>query len=335
LEQYNTIMRHNRGREEVGELLEDCPMDIKRLVAPIAKYRIVESLLLSVNDEAKETGIPFVELMRRPDTMGELYSARQRLDEGGDAEAQFLQDQMDAMVKRANEAMEEEQKRKEKERGRILIDMQGLKMALDFGQKCKKDGLVEWQRGNWEEAIASWRQGDDTLRKFRAPRRSANENAMILELHSAVLRNLAQAAIKLELWGEAIDAADRVLEMNSDDHKAWFRKACALEGLGNFTDARSRRLLWAGPIVTGSCRTAERRRTSTKWRRSGTAQDNSAWCSEACKRAFSAVREARSLRNSKVGMLQESARQAPRLYMGRNRNCWSSSRRQSPAHLQR
>mmetsp|Transcript_49623 Transcript_49623/g.153448 ORF Transcript_49623/g.153448 Transcript_49623/m.153448 type:complete len:287 (+) Transcript_49623:1-861(+) len=61
---------------------------------------------------------------------------------------------------------------------------------------------------------------------------------MILELHSAVLRNLAQAAIKLELWGEAIDAADRVLEMNSDDHKAWFRKACALEGLGNFTDAR-------------------------------------------------------------------------------------------------
>lgn len=116
--------------------------------------------------------------------------------------------------------------------------MQGLKIALDFGQKCKKDGLLEWQRGNAEEAIASWRQGDETLKRFRAPAKNVDENMLIIEMHSAVLKNLAQAAIKLELWSEALEAADRVLDMNKDDHKAWFRRACALEGLGRLDEAR-------------------------------------------------------------------------------------------------
>lgn len=238
LEQYNTVNKANRAREYMGEMLEDCPIDIKRLVAPIAKYKIVENLLMNVYQEAEETGVPFDELMRRPETLSELHCARKRLDEGGDAEAQRLLDEMDNMVKRAEEEIAEERKREEKERGRVVIDMQGLKIALDFGQKCKKDGLVEWDRGNYEEAIASWRQGDETLKKFRAPKNAVSENMLLIDLHSAVLKNLAQAAIKLEHWGEAAEAADRVLAMNCDDHKAWFRKACALEGMGNFQDAR-------------------------------------------------------------------------------------------------
>merc|ERR1719414_1787091 len=171
------------------------------------KYKIVENLLLSVNRESKETGIPFEELIRYPETLSELHSARQRLDDGGDAEAQRLQDEMDLMVRRANEALAEERKKEERERGRTLIDMQGLKISLDFGTKCKKDGMLEWQQGNIEEALACWRQGDETLRKFRAPTKCFNENMMVIELHSAVLKNIAQAAIKLERWNDALDAA--------------------------------------------------------------------------------------------------------------------------------
>lgn len=237
MEQHSQVMRCNRKREEVAELLEECPMDVKRLVTPVLKYRVVESLLQSVNDEAKEMGVPFQELLQSTETMRELHLLRRRLDEGGDAEAKRLQEEVDTMTNRARQALAEERRELEKARGRTVIDMQGLKLALTFGEKCKKDGLIEWQRGNLEEAIASWRQGDDTLRRFRAPKSCISENMMILELHSATLRNIAQAAIKLECWGEAIDAADRVIDMNQDDHKAFFRKACALEGLGKLDEA--------------------------------------------------------------------------------------------------
>merc|ERR1719281_655000 len=56
------------------------------------------------------------------------------------------------------------------------------------------------------------------------------------ELHGAVLRNLAQACIKLEKWAEGIEAADDAIKIDDQDHKAWFRKACALEGLGKIEE---------------------------------------------------------------------------------------------------
>jgi len=238
LQQYNTVVRNNRRREELGELLEDCPGEVKRLVAPMLKYKVVEALLFSVSDEARELGTSFRELVAREETLQELRSARRRLDAGGEAEARRLQENLDDMMQRATQAIAEEKKRDEHARGRVLIDMHGLKMALDFGQKCKKDGLIVWQRGNAEEALGSWRQADETLRRFRAPARCINENNMIIELHSAILRNVAQAAIRLERWNEALDAADRAIELQQDDHKAWFRRACALEGLGDLEGAR-------------------------------------------------------------------------------------------------
>lgn len=59
---------------------------------------------------------------------------------------------------------------------------------------------------------------------------------MIAEVHLAVLKNIAQAAIKLGYWTEALDAADDALRIDNQDHKAWFRKACALEGLGRYEE---------------------------------------------------------------------------------------------------
>merc|ERR1712176_1200034 len=59
---------------------------------------------------------------------------------------------------------------------------------------------------------------------------------MIAEVHMAVLKNVAQAAIKLGYWSEALEAADDALRIDSQDHKAWFRKACALEGLGRYEE---------------------------------------------------------------------------------------------------
>lgn len=239
LSQYGRVEKMNKARAQVGDMLEDCTMDIKRLVAPMLKYKVVEHMLENAVGHAEEMGMSFQEYLQNPDVLTILQNARKRLDAGGEVEAQYIQDQFDVYAKKASEVLQDILENEEKERGRILMDMQGLKVALDFGTKCKKDGVLESQKGNWDEALVSWRQGDQVLRKFRAPDHRIEENEMIMELHSAVLKNLAQAAIKLGHWSEAIDAADRVLEMNDEDHKAWFRKACALEGLGRFSEART------------------------------------------------------------------------------------------------
>jgi len=58
----------------------------------------------------------------------------------------------------------------------------------------------------------------------------------LYELYSALLRNRAQAALKRGLFAETLQSAEEALELNVEDHKAWFRKACALEGLGRLED---------------------------------------------------------------------------------------------------
>mmetsp|Transcript_145911 Transcript_145911/g.269079 ORF Transcript_145911/g.269079 Transcript_145911/m.269079 type:complete len:800 (+) Transcript_145911:87-2486(+) len=237
--QYQKVNEMNISRADVCELLEDCPMDMKRLVQPILKYKIVEALLWNFNNEAKEIGVSFRERIMSPENVEQVRAVRQRLDEGGEEEAKKMQDNFDAMIADAHAKLDKEKREKDKEAGRVIIDMEGLKVALDHGEKCKKDGVLEWGKGNSKEALLSWRQGDEALKRFRAPWKNVKENQMIIELHSALLKNIAQACLKLENWNEAIDAADRALEMNDEDHKAWFRKACALEGLGKFDEAEA------------------------------------------------------------------------------------------------
>jgi len=147
-----------------------------------------------------------------------------------------MQDEFDAIVDLVTKEVKESKAEAESRGGRTILDMAGFKLAFDFAQKCKKDGLLEWQRQEWQEAFWSWEQGDDVLRRFRAPPKVAER--LLSDLHAAILKNLAQAAIKLERWGEAVDAADRALQI-SEDHKAWFRKACALEALGRIDEACS------------------------------------------------------------------------------------------------
>lgn len=60
---------------------------------------------------------------------------------------------------------------------------------------------------------------------------------MIDDLHSILLKNVSQAAIKLGHWSDALQAADDALAIDEEDHKAWFRRACALEGLGRYGEA--------------------------------------------------------------------------------------------------
>jgi len=69
------------------------------------------------------------------------------------------------------------------------------------------------------------------------PAEAVSANSMITEMHCDVLKNLAQACIRLGHWKDALEASNTALQIDPRDYKAWYRKACALEGLGRLDEA--------------------------------------------------------------------------------------------------
>ncbi|CAE8710651.1 unnamed protein product [Polarella glacialis] len=271
LQQYSAVLRGNRGRKQLAQILEDeCSVELRRLVAPVLQYRVVEQLMLNILEESMELGLNFQEFLGSPGTGGpellaELQVTCRRLtsvpgSSSGQANslrmAALMQEELDGRLNEAKLAAAKEREAQLRHRPRTIIDIAGLKVALDFGEKCKQDGFAEWKLGNWEEALISWSQGDNTLRRFRAAASCDTENNLLRELHGATLRNLAQAALQLDRYGQALDAADRAIELGEPgelaggfgsaeaavstlhvDVKAWYRRCKALEGLGRLGEA--------------------------------------------------------------------------------------------------
>lgn len=220
----------NRKREVIAEHLEDCSIEVKRTLTPIMKYTITMTVLNNMYERAKHQKKDFREAIEEKDNLDTLKDIRKKIDAGGAEAAETLMLEYDARWRNLA-IVKNEQERKD----RTVADVQTLASIMNWGNKCKKDGLLEWEQGNWAEAHASWKQADDALRRFKAA--DKDNNKLIMDLHCAILKNLAQACIKLEYWTDAVEAAAAATELDPEDHKAWFRKACALEGLGKLDEA--------------------------------------------------------------------------------------------------
>lgn len=230
LKQFEQVKDMNQKRELLAELLEDCSTEVKRLVAPILHFNITMKVLTGFVEKGAKMQKSFEEVISAEESLGVLQGIRNRVDEFGSQAAEDMLVEYDA---RARSLAEERQAQQGEEKR--VADVHTLAQIMNWGQKCKKDGLVEWEQGNWAEAYVSWRQADDTLRPFKA---ADKENGQLLsELHGAVAKNLSQACMKLGYWQEAVKAAETAAQLCPEDHKAWFRLACALEGLGRLDEA--------------------------------------------------------------------------------------------------
>ncbi|CAJ1360954.1 unnamed protein product [Effrenium voratum] len=230
LKQFEQVKDMNEKRALLAELLEDCSAEVRRLVAPILQYSITTNVLCTLLEQAKQKQKSFEEIVADEDNLVILRSIRDRVDEFGEKAAEEMLAEFDARS-RILAADRQEQLLED----RRVADVNTLAQIMNWGQKCKKDGLFEWEQGNWAEAHASWRQADDTLRGFKAPDKESSR--MLFELHGAVLKNLSQACMKLGYWNDAAKAAETATQLCPEDHKAWFRSACALEGLGKLDEA--------------------------------------------------------------------------------------------------
>lgn len=255
MKQSSAATKVNQARLHVR--LKDAPPELKRVIGPYMHLKVLESMLLHWEKEALEVRMPLVQYVQSPEHVARLRDVCSRLERGGEAEHQLMLEEINEMTRRAlkmqsdemirleKEALEQEERERKAGRKRTVVsDIEEFSLALETAQERKREGLEMWQKGDKEGALEKWQKGVDMLTHYAPPlysvelkRNLGKESDFLVGLQSALLRNVAQAAISLGDWEEAMDAANRALNFSEDDHKAWFRKSCALEGLERFEES--------------------------------------------------------------------------------------------------
>ncbi|CAK9050384.1 Hypothetical protein SCF082_LOCUS27795 [Durusdinium trenchii] len=231
LRQLEQVELANALRAQLTEELEQCAPQIKRLVAPIMKYKITEIALSTSLRLAQQQRTSLNQLLEgRPDEVEKLRSLRTRLDEGGRDEAARLLDEFTARAK--DRLLDYKQAERSEP---MVLDTDTMAKLMTRAQKLRKDPC-RIAEGSVAEAFESWCESEACLYQKRLPPQDIEGNKMVKELHVILLKNVAQAAIKLGHWTDALRAADDCLAIDDQDHKAWFRRACALEGLGRYAE---------------------------------------------------------------------------------------------------
>lgn len=234
-------IERKQRRYEIMEALMQCATNVKHLVSPMFRYKITQQFLWKCLCEARKDGLLFADKLRQPQVYHRLMAIKAEITAGPygvagwQAEEEVEEDLMDKMVVEADcipggidgEAPDRKQILSERE-------IQGV---LDFGQQIKAEGNEAFANENWEAALTRYCQGDQMIKNYRAEPHLKKQNKELVTLHRQCLGNKANAALKMDKWNEALYAAEACLRLKTDDEKALFRKAMALEGLGRTEEA--------------------------------------------------------------------------------------------------
>lgn len=226
------IQERSRQRQVLASALEDAPAELKKLVAPMFHIRVVEQFMWIVYEECQKNKANFHDRLREERTISHLTRLRENFQDGGEDRMEDVEKQWHSMCNQI--AVDEDAKTEHKP---ISIDVHTLKHVLEFGQECKREGNLKFSEGLYEEALAIYTQGDEVMKKWKVEKHMKNEHKWLKDYHLACLKNKAQAALKLDLFQTAFEAAEAALALDPEDHKAWYRRVLALKGLGKFSEA--------------------------------------------------------------------------------------------------
>eukprot|EP00440_Ansanella_granifera_P013355 gb/GFBE01014513.1/.p1 GENE.gb/GFBE01014513.1/~~gb/GFBE01014513.1/.p1 ORF type:complete len:485 (+),score=158.53 gb/GFBE01014513.1/:1-1455(+) len=232
LEERKAIEDRAEHRKIIADALEDAPAELKKLIAPIFHIRFVEDWLWMVYDECTQKKKNFHDKLKDPGSHSQLMRMRENFQEGGEERMKELEKEWHAQCKAMSDA-----EASKKELVPQSIDINTLKHVLEYAQECKLQGNYKFQEGLYEEALHIYSQADEVMKKWKVDKHLKNEEKWMKDYHLACLKNKAQAALKLELFKTALESSDAALAIDSEDHKAWYRKVQAEKGLGKFKEA--------------------------------------------------------------------------------------------------
>lgn len=201
------------------DFMEEAPGDLRDLLAPVWQHSFSQWLIYDAGCEANIRGTPLAEILA----------------------SQQMKDDAKAIIAFADGGGFEKAKKAEKWTWKLLDKLPAAgtsewgddssPMVLAAREE-RADGVAAYQEENYNKAFWHFNQGIRLLARLPEPLTLVQK-----KLGGDIFKNIAAAALKLDMARIALNSADAAIALFPEDQKAWFRKACALQVLDRDEEA--------------------------------------------------------------------------------------------------
>jgi len=115
----------------------------------------------------------------------------------------------------------------------------GLEDAESEQKNSKDKGNEEYEKGDFEAAVKAWKRSLQSVKYIQKKGFYDQKPEQQQEVQGMEIRlclNIAQGYLKTKDWANAIVHADKVLEFESSNPKALYRKASAMMQMSNYSE---------------------------------------------------------------------------------------------------
>lgn len=205
------------------DFMEEAPQELRAKMAPVWKYCFAQWHIYDAGLEAIEE-------------KGNLQAA---------FEEEMLQTDIDSLITLFEKGDLEKAATTEKWTWKLLEPFppagsvepwseEVAKPMIKVSREERKEGVIAFEQERYDKAFWHFWQGLKLI--ARAPDSASGPHA---KLRCDLWKNRSAAAMKLKMPRAALAAATAALAINMRDEKAWYRKSCALEELGQPQEAKA------------------------------------------------------------------------------------------------
>lgn len=209
-------------QQEALDFAQDAADELKSMLAPIWKYCFVQWHIYDAGLEALERGAPVHAMLSDPDLLSDIDNLKAMCDSGDLDEAATAENWTWKLLDPLPEA------------GSLApwTDEVSRNLLKDCKDE-RHEGVLAFDGGRYDKALWHFMQGI----KLMAPAPALG--GPVAKMRGDLWKNKSAAALKLGLKRMALHAANSAIALNSKDEKAWYRKASALDALGNTKDYKA------------------------------------------------------------------------------------------------
>jgi len=206
-------------QQEALDFVQDASDELKSKLAPIWKYCFVQWHIYDVGLEALDRGAAVHAMLSDPDLLADIDNLKTMCDSGDLDEAATAENWTWKLLDPLPEA------------GSLVpwTDEVSTNLLKDCKEE-RHEGVLACDGARYDKALWHFMQG----LRLMAPAPAIG--GPVAKMRGDLYKNKSAAALKLGLKRMALHAANGAIALNSKDEKAWYRKASALDALGNAKD---------------------------------------------------------------------------------------------------
>ena len=230
IEEFESLHELTGQREQLAVALQDLDAECQRLIYPILRLKFIQHILFAALKETRTSGTSFVHAVRRQSLLDMFARVRDELNNDPENAKRIENEWFHSMA--CN--LEHEAKKKPKKERQVLPATQMLPI-IQSGVQLRVNGNHKFKAQDYQSALEMYMQGCVGFEMYCAT--NDQDQKLLDEVHVAIRKNTAGAALKTRDYTICIHSCDKVLEMAPGDTKSLYRRALANWRLGEVEKA--------------------------------------------------------------------------------------------------